>query len=100
MTQRLYRVVFTDDADMALEEAIEKIQENSLQNAKSVRMDILHKSASLKYLPNRFSAYEPQRNPLKIYRSFVIHNHIVVYQVFEDLSLVAILDVHHGKQNR
>ena len=95
-----YQVVLTDDALVALEEAIAFIAETSPQNAKMVRLAILQKIDTLDKLPNRFSQFKPWRNQQLIYRSIVVKEHVIVYRVYEDKALVAVVDVHYGRRNK
>ena len=79
---KLYKVVVADKAKEALGEIIAYIAADSLQNAKSVKTEIIKALNSLAVLPERFPFLEGEFIPYNKYRKMVVlKRFLVIYQL-------------------
>lgn len=79
---KLYKVVVADKAKEALGEIIAYIAADSLQNAQSVKTEIIKALNSLAVLPERFPFLEGEFIPYNKYRKMVVlKRFLVIYQL-------------------
>lgn len=79
---KLYKVVVADKAKEALGEIIAYIAADSLQNAQSVKTEIIKALNSLAVLPEHFPFLEGEFIPYNKYRKMVVlKRFLVIYQL-------------------
>ena len=79
-----YKVIVSDKAREALGEIIAYIAADSLQNAQSIKADIIKAIRSLSVLPERAPFFEGEFIPYNKYRKLVIAKRFLVIYQFKD----------------
>ena len=70
------------------------------ETAQKVKAKLFIEISKLKTNPNRFSVFEPMKNPTAVFRSFTIWDYIIVYRVYEQEKVVVVIDVFHGSKSK